>query len=532
MATNTLPHFCRQILAGLTLLAGLCGIAQAQSEPRPGSIVHRVRDSERLELTVNTSRILSLDQKIPQAQVNNPEVLAITPLSPTQVQISAKRPGVTQVNLWDDKQQVHTIDVVVYGDARELQMILASEFPNAALKVKPISTGVLISGFVDQPEQASRIVQVAEEYYPKVINNITVGGVQQVLLHMKVMEVSRTKLRNLGIDFSQVSGAAGSFATSVMNTTQSTVNFKIVSGENSFTAFLDALRQDDLVKIQSEPTLVTVSGRPAYFAVGGEVGYEVAQGYGTVTVEWKDWGTKIDFVPIVLGHGRLRLEVRPKVSEIDNTNSWTTRAPAIKFRTCDTGIELMAGQTLAIAGLVQSRVESQNRGLPWVSEVPYLGVLFRRVHEQRNEVETLVLVTPEIVEAMEPNEVPRCGPGDGTTTPNDWDFYLKGKIEVPNPCPPRSMTAYWTGPRAMGPAAPVPPEVTSPGAPGVPPKAETVPTPSPSNRTPSPPPPPPVPTDTISYNPATPQNRASRPAVRQGPESLPGFGGPVGYDAN
>lgn len=439
------------VVGALVLAASAMAAGQTTSAPPDGrksnSIIHKVRDSDRLEMTVNTSRILTLDQKIPQIDVNNPEVVSATPLSPNQILLSARKPGVTQVSLWDENHQVHTVDVLVFGDARELSMILATEFPNAALKVRPVSTGVLISGHVDQPDQVSRIIQVAEEYYPKVINNITVGGVQQVLLHIKVMEVSRTKLRTLGFDFadffsdgsmiaSGVAEMAGQVVSGMANSGRSTFQFRIIGGGDSFYGFLEALRQDDLAKILSEPTLVTVSGRPAYFEVGGEIPYEVSQGLGAVSIEWKDYGTRVDFVPIVLGNGRLRLEVRPRVSEVDNTRSATSRAPAIKSREVDTGVELMAGQTLAIAGLVQTRIEAQNRGLPIVSEVPYLGALFRRVREERNEIETLVLVTPELVEAMEPEEVPQCGPGMRTTSPSDCELYLKGFLEVPNPCPP------------------------------------------------------------------------------------------------
>ena len=157
-------------------------------------------------MTVNTSRILTLDQKIPQAQVNNPEVLQITALGPNQIQISAKKAGVTQVNLWSDDKQIYTVDVIVQPDARELAEMLKAQFPSASLKVVPVASSVMISGYVDQPEEVNHVIRIAEEYYPKVINNITVSGVQQVLLHVRVMEVSRTKLRTLGFDFAKITG--------------------------------------------------------------------------------------------------------------------------------------------------------------------------------------------------------------------------------------------------------------------------------------------------------------------------------------
>lgn len=422
------------------------------------SVVFKVESpNDRLEMTVHTSRILTMDQKIPQAQVNNPDILEVTPLSPTQVQVSAKAAGVTQINLWGEDKKLYTIDVMVYGDARELEMILRSTFPNAALKVVPVANSVMISGFVDKPEHIDRIIRIAEEYYPKVLNNMTVSGVQQVLLHIKVMEVSRTKLRRLGFDWGQVSGSSIVSSTPVglladhapsdwvsppglltRTTSSSTLAVSAVDGNNAFFGVLDALRHDNLMKIMAEPTLVTISGRAASFFAGGQVAIPEAGALGTTGVDYKSYGTTVNFIPIVLGNGRIRLEVRPEVSELDYANGTTisgTTVPGFRSRKADTGVELMAGQTLAIAGLVQSRVEAENRGVPWISEVPYLGAAFRKVEEKVNEVELLILVTPELVDGMDADEVPPCGPGMQTTSPSDWELFMKGHLEVPNCCP-------------------------------------------------------------------------------------------------
>ena len=122
------------------------------------------------------------------------------------------------------------------------------------------------------------------------------------------------------------------------------------------------------------------------------------------------------------------------VSEIDQSLTVVGGPPSLKDRMVETGVEMKAGQTLAIAGLVQNLVESQNAGLPWISEVPYLGVPFRHVSEQVNEVETLIMVTPELVEPLDANQVPPCGPGMETTSPSDWELFFKGHIEVPVCC--------------------------------------------------------------------------------------------------
>ena len=143
----------------------------------------------------------------------NQDLLDLTPVSAKQVQVYAKKPGVTQVNLWDEQDEIHSIDVIIYGDVRQLAMQLQAQFPTSSIKVTPTANSVILSGYVDRADQVEKIVRIAEDYYPKVINNITVGGSQQILLHVKVMEVSRTKLRDLGVDFADI-GQSGSFVIS------------------------------------------------------------------------------------------------------------------------------------------------------------------------------------------------------------------------------------------------------------------------------------------------------------------------------
>ncbi len=486
-------------------------------------------------MTEKSSRILTLSSqltdasKIPQAQVNNPEVLELTPLSPTQIQVFAKKPGVTQVNLWDENGDVFTVDVIVYADARELSMLLETEFPNAALEVKPMRDGVLISGYVDQPDDARNIVGIAEQFYQKVLTNIRVGGVHQVLLHVKAMEVSRTKLRSLGFDWTYIDGESlvssgvsgllgtvglGSFTTGPA----ATVKFDIVDGDTTFMGVLEALRQDNLAKILAEPTLVTTSGRPAFFHVGGEVPYLVPQGLGTTAIEYKEYGTRVDFVPIVLGNGRIRLEVRPRVSDIDAGRSIVVDGQvvyAFSKHEVDTGVEMQAGQTLAIAGLVQNRIESQRRGLPVIGEMPYVGPAFRRVEEQMNEIELLVFVTPELVDAMDAEEVPPCGPGLRTASPGDCELYMKGYVEVPNCCPPGA-------PGTLDPPGAIPTSgdlITAPGEILI----ESPRTRGSMLRV--------APAAMRRHDPSRPHNRAARAGPGKAASELPGFMGPIGYDA-
>lgn len=446
----------RKVRAAVALLAFVFAVwpsapSVAQTLELP-SIVHKVKDgADRIDMVVNSSRHLVMDKKIPQAQVSNPEILTITPLSANKIQVAAKKPGVTQVNLWDEDGLVHTIDVVVFADAQELTLLLKSQFPKAALRVIPLANSVLISGYVDDPDQVTRITEIAQDYHPKVINQVQVGGVQQILLFVRVMEVSRSDLRELGVDFGVfnsndffVSGVSGliqsvSASTQSITATGQTLTMGVVNQANQFNGFLKALRQNDLLKIVAEPNLVCVSGRPAFFNVGGEFPILVPQSLGTVSIQYKKFGTQLDFVPIVLGNNRIRLEVRPRVSEIDNTRSVVingTTVPGLRVREVETGVEMRAGETLAIAGLVQQRTEAQKRGWPWLGDIPGIGVAFRSVREQVQEIETLVLVTPQFVEAMECHEVPPGGPGLETCSPSHCELWCKGQIEVPCPTGP------------------------------------------------------------------------------------------------
>ncbi|HEY2839960.1 MAG TPA: pilus assembly protein N-terminal domain-containing protein [Pirellulales bacterium] len=429
------------------------GPAAAAAHP----IIHKIQGAnERLEMVVNTSRILSLDNKVPKVLAANPDIVQLTPLSATEVQVLAKKAGVTQVNLWDDKDQIHTVDVIVYGDTRELSMLLQSQFPTTSLKVVPTANSVIISGHVDDVNQISRIVAISKEFYPNVINNITVAGVQQVLLKVKVMEVARSKVRKLGIDMRTSGTNQNNFAQTGVsqllgfsNQTSSgfipnpliapasdaiQVSFGVLTPESPFFGVLNALRKEQLASVLAEPNLVAYSGRPARFNSGGEFPITVPQSLGTVSIQFKPYGTQVEFVPIVLGDGAIRLEVYPRVSEIDETRSVNvngTNVPALKVREANTGVEMRAGQTLAIAGLVQVRRANTSRKIPWLGELPYIGALFRNMDGEDEEVELLLLVTPELVAPLEPCQVPPSGPGLQTSNPSDTQFYLKGHIEVP-----------------------------------------------------------------------------------------------------
>lgn len=454
--TRLIARLAAAILLAATLAATSTNIASAQSNPvqlasAGAAVNHNISQSvERLEMLVKSSRILTLEARIPKFQVHNEEVLGATPIAQNQIQIFAKTPGTTQLNLWDTDEKLYTVNVTVMADAREVEGILSSQLPFASLKVMPINNSAIVTGTVTSVDDVDRAVAIVEQFYGTVVNNIKVVGVQQVLLHTRIMEVSRTKLRDLGIDWGTFTGnsffysapgrlldASSGSVTGASATAEGVLSAtnNVLSGSGNFTALIAALRRQDLIKFLAEPTVIATHGRPARFNVGGRVPYIVPTGNGSISVQYEEYGTGIDFLPFVVGPGRIRLEVRPEVTEPDDSRGITAagiQVTAFSQRYVETAVELQAGQTFAIAGLLQSRTEAVSQSTPILGEIPYFGAMFRRVKEKRNDIELLITVTPELVDAMDPHQVPMGGPGLNSTSPSDCELYLKGHIEVPN----------------------------------------------------------------------------------------------------
>ena len=262
------------------------------------TLIYNVRGpNQKMEMIVNSSRIITLEHPIQEVFSNNDQIIQAKGLSANEVQLFAVTPGITQVNLRDADKKIYTIDVQVIGDTRELAQLLQQEFPTSSLKLRTIATGVLISGFVEDPEEIMQIRTISEEFYPRVLLNVEVSGINQVLLHVKIVEVSRTKLARCGFDWWQVdptggqvaaNGAGGVGAIDIQESlitmnTNTTLGFQAVNNASSFFGVLEALRQDNLAKVWSEPSLVTYNGRPATFLAGGEVPIQSGGGLGVPT---------------------------------------------------------------------------------------------------------------------------------------------------------------------------------------------------------------------------------------------------------
>ena len=456
-------------------IAAVCILSapmQAQEEEPEGVPSTRrliTKKFERMQMIANTSQVIALNQVIDTVQVYNDTIIYAKPTSRSEILISAMATGVSQIDLKTRDNETYSLEIVVTGDARELKAILAEQFPSATLEVMPIQEAVIISGQVTADEHVEQVVRIAEQYYENVINRVEVIGVHTIMLHTQVMEVSRTKLRELGVDWasswnddgivSSVSGliAPGGTGATITSAARETVRFEVVTENNTFFGFIRALKQNNMAKVLADPTVVAIDGRPASFNSGGEFPILVPAGMGQVGVEFREYGTRLDFVAKVRGDGRIWLEVRPMITEIDPGRTVSlggVSVPGLRSRFVETAVELKAGETLALAGLLQMRTESETVGIPWVSDVPYLGALFRRNREIQNEVELLIMVTPNFAGPMQPEEVPCGGPGYNSTSPLDSELYGKGYIEVPNTSPPMPQGTTM--------------EMVQPGTPGLP----------------------------------------------------------------
>lgn len=397
-----------------------------------------------MQMVVNTSREVTADQSFKQVRIQNPNVLTAIPLGGDRLQISAVSTGVTQIDLVGANDSVHTIEVMVLGDVRELEAILRQQFPDANLSVVPVQQGCIVSGYVTSDEHVETVMRIAELYFPTVINKVTVTGIHTIQLECQIMEVSRTKLRDLGVDWafangddvvaSTVGGILSTAGTTFTPTGSETFTVGVIENSSSFFAAVRALRRNNLVKVLASPTLTAVDGRPASFNSGGEIPIVVPAGLGQVGIQFREFGTRLDYVAKVRGGGRIWLEVRPYVSEIDPSRSVTINGisvPGLRSRFLETGVELGAGQTLALAGLLQVRTEAIQTGLPILSDMPYVGTFFRSTREERNEIELLMTVTPNFAGPLDPHEVPTAAPGTATQSPTDRELYLRGYMETP-----------------------------------------------------------------------------------------------------
>ncbi len=429
---------CSALACPAFLPTGAIAQAPPGVEPvRPGELVTTLvgRDSKLMVVELQ-SRIVELPNRIRTVDGHDPEVLTIDAISASRIRIKAEKPGVTSFTLTDEFDNFYHVEVFVDADVRALQAMLRRLFPGASIEVVGLNGDVLLRGWVIDPTEIPRIVEVAKKYAPNVLDQMNVGGVSQVQLQVKVMEVQRSKLREFGFNFLY---ADNDLSLNIVPATISdpTISASVIGSNSLFEAFIKAVETNSMAKVLAETALVTNSGRPATMVAGGEFPILVPQpGAGTTTfsIEYKQFGVRMEALPLVLGNGRLRLDVAPEVSERDASSSVSlngTIVPGISIRRVNTQVEMRFGETLMIGGLILQRETETRTKIPFLGDVPWIGSAFSRRTSDVGETEVLIMVTPQMVAPITPGQLPITGPGTNTESPASHEFYFDGFVEVP-----------------------------------------------------------------------------------------------------
>ena len=407
------------------------------------------RDIQKLELTVGKSKVLDLPVAIKRASLANPEVADTVVLSPTQIYLTGKTTGVTSVTLWNESGKMMGVyDVVVAPDVTRLKENLHKTLPDEnGILVTSDHDHITLSGTASNANNLNRALSMAEAYAPKkVVNAMQVGGVQQVMLEVRVAEMNRELIRRLGVNFTGVGNdyfglsilanltslAGWAHGAGTPTITQGVTQaiqgaFGFNAGSTTWMGFIDALKEENALKVLAKPTLMALNGQEAAFLAGGEFPIPVPQTFGLVTIQFKKFGVGLIFTPHVLDSKHISLNVAPEVSELDFTNALRTQgfvAPAITTRRATTTIELADGQSFAIGGLLRDNVRESVKKVPFLGEVPILGALFRSSSFQKSETELVIIVTPHLVKPLDMNA--QTLPTDYFVEPNDFEYYMMG----------------------------------------------------------------------------------------------------------
>ena len=435
----------------------LCTPASSAQEMPQGSI--RTYTPQRISLIVGKSLVIDTSVAVKRVSLAAPDIAETVVISPRQVYLTGKAVGTTNLTLWGADDRVFTIfDVTVSPDISQLKEKLQEILPGENIRVNATHDSIALSGEVSSTANLSQALVVSEAFAPKkVINLAQVAGVQQVMLEVRVAEMSRSLARRLGVNFTYAT-SNGTFGVSLLNnltaivtpdnaTIVPTINpaaapfgqvlsssinalFRIKQGSATWTGFIDALKEDGLVKILAEPTLVAVSGQEARFLAGGEFPIPVPQAYNVITIAYKTFGVGLTFAPTVLSSNKISMQVTPEVSQLDFSTAVFIQGfvvPGLTTRRASTVIELADGQSFAIAGLLQENVREVIDKFPVLGDIPILGALFRSSSFQKNDSELIIIVTPHLVKPLDMTK--QMLPTDQYIEPNDFEWYLLGNLE-------------------------------------------------------------------------------------------------------
>jgi pilus assembly protein CpaC len=422
------------------------------------ALIPQMEETEAIEIIAGKTIVVRSKKPIKRVFVAEPKIAKADVFSPREIVLTGKSPGTTTMSLWqEDKGMVGIYTLEISYDIARLKQKLHSLFPHEKdLRVIATQDSISLSGKISDSSSLSEALSVAKAFAPegKVNNLVEVGGLHQVMLEVRVAEMNKSLTRDLGVNLNYVNnndfgvstlgrltkivepddanidskGPFGLFVTEAINAL-----FRFNKGSASWTGFIDALKEEGLVKVLAEPTLIALSGQTASFLAGGEFPVPIPQGLGTVAIEYKNFGVGLSFSPKVLNSDKINIKVTPEVSELDFTNAVRFEGfvvPGLTTRRASTVVELADGQSFAIAGLLKENVRDTLSKYPLLGDIPVLGQLFRSRNFQKGETELIIIVTPHLVKPL--NAVEQTLPTDYYAEPSDGEFYLLGLMQGRN----------------------------------------------------------------------------------------------------
>ena len=423
LAASTLPFLTAQ--------------AQAPHPPVPHPLVKAAegdftsqKPAEQItHILVGRSLFIDTKNRLSRVYVTNPEVLDSYTASPNQVVVTAKKAGISNLLLWDEAGTSRTYLISADSDTTLLQQSLDRAFPMEKLHVEGLEGRYILSGTVASDFTADSVLKLASQFSKDVSSSILVNSSQarQVRLQVRMVEVDRTKMNNFAFNFFSAGG--NNLASTTTNQAPSTLevqsvagagstvggksvllgnplNFSLYSSRLNVGATLQDLESLQVLQILAQPEITTLSGQKAAFLAGGEFPFPVVQGTSTgtsVSIQFRPYGVKLDFLPIINVDGSIEMRVAPEVSALDYTNAVQIAGytiPALSTRRADTSVVVRSGQTFAISGLLDKRTTDSYAKTPGIASVPVLGQLFKSKAVNHANTELIVIVTPTIIDPL------------------------------------------------------------------------------------------------------------------------------------
>jgi len=435
----------------------LTGTSATAEEPL--KIEREVSSSRELSLEVGQTQLMQTGAALARVSVANPEVADLKVVTSTQVLLTAKGVGETFFTLWDKADAPLILSLHVTRNLDALRRQIKEIFPDEKIVVSAAGDLVVISGEVSDVRIPERVLAIARLHAPKLANQLHVRGNQQVQLEVKFAEVSRSGLREIGLNFfhqggNRVAGMTspgtpvGGFANATPNRVPGAdapgVPAVYAGSQNEgfslffsglaqfpFSAVLSLLEQNSLSKTLAEPTLIAMTGQEAKFLAGGEFPIPLASGLGTVQVTFKKFGIQLAFTPTVLSDGLINLQLATEVSEIDpslGVQLGGFNVPGLTTRQSNSTVRLRDGQSFAVAGLLSDKARTNIAKVPGLGDIPILGALFRSSSFRREETELLVVITARLVHPVSAHDAPFLPGAAEVNDPDDFSLFLLGSM--------------------------------------------------------------------------------------------------------